>query len=219
MKISSIDFLMYCTSAEQVDAFVDFGDQRYYTQVVSNPGFVTDNAAFSHANLENAGVVIPAGKDMYVGYALKGAAETRSGRESCYPVAVDTMYVEGGGFIKQEYATTGGNWYYLGYQDEGKNVYCNAIISCVLEDNVSPFYKYGVFTILNRKSKYSVGDNFALSISNIGNTPESVDWYFDDSQQSGSSVELTAAGKHTVKAVVHLSDGSTQEIVQVINVE
>lgn len=218
MKIASISFLIYCTKAEQVDAFVDFGDQRYYTQPVADPGFVTDMARFTTVNVENAGVIIPSGRDIYIGYALKGAEETRAGRTGCYPVAIDTLGVDGGGFVKQEYATTGGGWYYLGYQDDGRNVYCNAIISCTLEDNVSPFYKYQILTILSPKKSYSAGDSFTLSLSNVGLNPESVDWYFDGAVQSGSSVTLTA-GKHTVKAVAHLAGGETQEIIQVIQVQ
>ena len=220
MKIASISFLFYCTKAEKVDAFVDFGDQRYFTQSVAEPGFVTDKAYFTTVNIENAGVVIPSGKDIFIGYALKGAEETREGRTSCYPVAIDTLAVEGGGYIKQEYATTGGGWYLLGYQEEdGTNVYCNAIISCTLEDNVSPFYKYQILTILSPRKSYSVGDSFVLSLSNVGLNPESVDWYFDGAVQTGEAVTLDSAGKHTVKAVAHIAGGETQEIIQVIQVQ
>lgn len=222
MKLSEIQCLFFCTNAELVDAFVDFGDERVCTHRVLRPGFITDKAKWTYADMSDEGVIIPADTDVYIGYALKGAVNTASSY-GCYPIAIDTLTVENGGFAKYGYSTTGGGWSQIRVRRDpnSDDVWtCNAIISCTVEDNVSPFFAFGIQSIVNPKPEgYSVGDSFTFALKDIGIVPTSLVWYFDDAPQSASSIELTSAGRHKVKAVLSLEDGSTQEIEQEIEVK
>lgn len=218
MKISEIQFLFFATGAAQVDAFVDFGDKRVCTKVASSPGFITDKASFSYADMSDAGVVIPADSDVYIGYALKDAVDSRNG--TCYPVAIDTLTVDGGGYVKSSYSTSGGGWSTIRVNAGYAIWNCNAIISCTVEDNISPFFAYGILNIINPKPEgYSVGDSFRFALGDVGADVSSVAWYFDDALQDAPSITLSAAGRHKVKAMVVLEDGSTQEIEQIIEVK
>lgn len=217
MKLKQIHFLFYGTNATQVDAFVDFDSQRVYTKTVYDPGFYSDGVYyFTHADVSDGDVIIPADRDVYIGYALKEVYDEQQG-ESYYPIPVDDTATEaGGGYYKGTFSTTGGGWYELSTQ--GK--YYNAIISCTVEDNVSAFYAFGILSIVNPKPEgYAVGDTFNFALMDMGVTPSSVSWYFDGAVQSAPSIELTSAGRHKVKAMVTLDDGSTQEIEQEIAVQ
>ena len=70
------------------------------------------------------------------------------------------------------------------------------------------------------KETWKAGDTFTFQFvsETAGGVPVSTAWYLDDSRQSGSTVKLTS-GKHTIKAIATYSDGSTEEVIQVINVE
>jgi len=75
-------------------------------------------------------------------------------------------------------------------------------------------------TIAVPKTSWKAGDIFTLQFvsETAGGTPASTAWYVDDSRQSGSTVKLTS-GKHTIKAIATYPNGSTEEVIQVINVE
>ena len=73
--------------------------------------------------------------------------------------------------------------------------------------------KIGFSTIANPKNgKYSAGDKFELNLlSASNNTPTKVEWYWDGTRQTGSSVNVTA-GKHTVVAKLTYSNADTEEL-------
>ena len=75
-------------------------------------------------------------------------------------------------------------------------------------------------TIAMPKTSWKAGDTFTFQFvsETAGGVPVSTAWYLDDSRQSAASVKLTS-GKHTIKAIATYSDGSTEEVIQVINVE
>ena len=68
------------------------------------------------------------------------------------------------------------------------------------------------YSICNPKfGAYSVGDIFELEVNAVPNDPfSSIQWYFDGSKVSGSSVTLTSAGAHTIKADIALQSGKRQ---------
>ena len=60
---------------------------------------------------------------------------------------------------------------------------------------------------------YAKGGSFALALNDVPSRPYSaVQWYFDGAEVAGASVPLTAAGLHTVEAVITLQDGKSQTI-------
>ena len=73
--------------------------------------------------------------------------------------------------------------------------------------------KIGFSSIANPKNgKYSAGDKFELSLlAAYDNAPTSVEWYWDGTKQSGTSVTVTA-GKHTVLAKLTYANAETEDI-------
>ena len=76
-------------------------------------------------------------------------------------------------------------------------------------------------TIANPKGgSYQLGDTFQFSLeANDAGTPASVEWYFDDAKTAASSVQLTAAGTHTVEARVTTTAGLLQIVTLEIKVQ
>ena len=67
---------------------------------------------------------------------------------------------------------------------------------------------------------YAQGGSFALALNDVPSRPYSaVQWYFDGVEAAGESVPLTAAGLHTVEAVITLQDGKTQTVTLELEVE
>lgn len=75
-------------------------------------------------------------------------------------------------------------------------------------------------TIAVPQTTWKAGDTFTFQFvsETAGGVPTSTAWYLDGSRQSGTSVKLTS-GKHEIKAIATYSDGSSEEVVQIINVE
>ena len=66
---------------------------------------------------------------------------------------------------------------------------------------------------------YSAGSSFTFALEESTTRPySSVEWYFDGSKKTASSVTLTA-GSHTVEAAVKLEDGRTTKVTLEITVQ
>ena len=221
MKVSSVSFVFFAEQAQAVDAFVDFGTERQIQVAATNPGFLKNNRfTWTSVNMENYGVLIPENTDVVCGYAIQNAS---SAGGDFYPITVDTTYYDSGDLIKFEYNRKGGGWMSLGYKDKnGKMLYFHGVIVLSLVDNVSPYYKFRLFTIKNPSEgkPYSAGTNFRLCFTeeNIGAEYSSVKWYFDDELQTSDSVVLTP-GRHVVTAEITWPSGGVEKIVQIISVE
>ncbi len=204
MRITDISFLFYSEGGvEEASVFVDFGLDRQISRTVDRP--VINRT--SSQNIADANIRIPEGADVFVGYALKNV-------EYNYPLAIgDNEGVEGGGYAAPVYLFKPealSDW-------EELEKY-NICLSVRLEPVNSVFPALGIKIIAN-PGKYVAGDSFALRFSESnGETPVSTVWYFDSEAQSESSVTLTS-GRHEVKAVCTYADGSTEEIVQIIQVQ
>lgn len=201
----NINFMIGGSSAERVDVFVDFGSTRVLTKEV--PSF--NNQKMTTVDVSDALLTIPEGTDVIFGVAVKGV-------NSQYSILVDNLEaVEGGGLVLGNYTTQGSaDWADLEY---------NAIIDCDVTDKATPFDAVGIFNIANpgNGKAFELGTELHLSLegAGFGDFPKSTVWYFDGAPLGSSSVTLSAAGKHTVKAVLSYSDGSTEEIEQVILVQ
>ena len=78
-----------------------------------------------------------------------------------------------------------------------------------------------LYTLANPKKgdAYPVGTVLTLALNGAGEPAQSVEWYYDGAKVSDSTITLSAAGSHTLKAVLKYSDGSTEEIEQAIQVQ
>ena len=87
--------------------------------------------------------------------------------------------------------------------------------------NVSVPYNLDYYTILNPKAGvYSVGDNFELGVNQVAGKPyTSIKWYLDGTEVSGTSIPLTTAGTHKIKADITLQDGKRQAVTLEITVQ
>ena len=203
-SIDAISFMLRGNSVTQVDVFVDFDDERVLTKTVTSPRF----NKVQTIDVSDNGVVIPAGKNVYIGYAVKEIAGEQ------YWMCIDgAKGVPGGGLIRGEFQTTGStNWQEVSY---------NFIINADCTQVVSPFAGLGIRVIsTSEDGKYTTGSTFPLTFVDnyIGGIPDSVAWYFDGQPVSGEAITLTTSGQHTVKAVVTYSNGNVEEIEQVIEV-
>ena len=204
-RISAIKYMISGSKATQVDVFVDFGSERVLTRKVNQPGF----NSIQTVDISDADIRIPSGKDVYIGYSVKEIT-------SQYWISIDDLeYVEGGGVVRSGYTTSGGtDWDDMGY---------NLIISAETQKIVSPFNNLGVKIISNPSggAAYALGSSFNLTFDNpqAGDEPAGIVWYYDGAAVSGSSITLSEAGYHTIRAVISYSDGGSETIEQQVLVQ
>lgn len=206
-SLTAINYIIKTDSfPEKLDVFVDFDNQRVFTRTINT----FSSGIFNKVDISDAGIVIPSDKKVYIGYSIKNINYQHF---ITFDVLQSNGY-EGGGMVLMNYTTEGSDsWQSSGY---------NFMIDADVVLNVSPFDDLGAKVISNPgNGTYALGSEFSLAFINpsAGEKAESVAWYYDGAPVSGASVTLSAAGKHKVKAIVSYSDGSTEEIVQEIEVK
>ena len=189
---------------------VDAGDERLYTVPVS---MSTDS--FETIDLSGYHLTIPAGKDIYVGFAYEKAVIPYSEYEGI-------MF----------YITPTGNNCYSSPFSKTKSEWTNAdapyaimmdvqIVETVDGDypDIDSFLDLGICTISDpRKGNYKAGDSFPLNLAlPQGVQASSVLWTFDGETVS-EAVELTS-GSHIVSAAVTYEDGSQETLELKIEVK
>lgn len=207
-RISAIKYMISGSKAAQVDVFVDFGAERVFTRKVNQPGF----NSIQTIDISDADIRIPAGKDVYFGYAVKDITNQ-------YWINIDNTeelgYKTGAGMCRDGYQTTG--------SDDWGDLEYNLIISAETQTIVSPFNNLGVRIISNPSegSVYQLGASFILAFDNpsTGETAENIIWYYDGNAVTGSSITLSEAGYHTIRAVISYSDGGSETIEQQVLVQ
>jgi hypothetical protein len=68
------------------------------------------------------------------------------------------------------------------------------------------------------KDVYAAGDPFLLQLSGNGPARVSEQWFFNDVPQTSGFTLILPAGEHTLKVIVFYSDGSSETILQKIQV-
>ena len=198
-----IRFQIHGNSAAKVDVFVDFGSDRAYTKTVES---FKDNE-FNTVDISDANLAIPEGEDVIFGVSVKDI-------DAQYWMSIDDQeYVPGGGVIWSTYTQAGhASWIDAGY---------NFLIDCEIGIGGSAFEAMAFYTVANPRkgNSYPVGTVLSLSLDGGGEPARSVEWYYDGAKVSDSTITLSAAGSHTLKAVLNYADGSTEEIEQGIEVK
>lgn len=205
MRIAEIKFVFFAKTVDEVSVFIDFGEERKLSRVVPN---ATPNS-ITTVDVSDADIRIPADTDLVFGYSFKNADDGQG-----YPLAVDGLEgVYGGMVIAQGYMYPADGTQWSLYEDYG-----NLIIMASIQSISSPFSALGI-KVIDNPGGYKAGDTFNFRFTGkSGAEPTSTVWYLDGEVQSSSSTVLTA-GTHEVKAVCTYSDGSNEEIVQMISVE
>ena len=156
----------------------------------------------------------PPGKDLYVGYAIQDAqVDNNNNIGFLFPIAAGTTntYVS-------DFSLDSSKWESL--DEEGYALVMKASIIPAGEDKPLSFAQMGIPAIADPgKGNYTAGDAFQLQMElPEGLSVSSSEWLYDGKEISGAkSVSLTA-GAHTVTAVLHYADGSTETFDLVLNV-
>ena len=154
-------------------------------------------------DVSDAGFVIPAGKDLLIGYAIKGA-------DTPYPF----IALSGGNnFYSSEYNLEKSRW----VKD---TIYGVSLLVCIClndsdqqsgGDDAKSLSELGYNSIDPGTGTYKAGENFQLQLVQApSNPPADVRWFWDGEEKTGAkSVSLTA-GEHVVEALLIYADGSRE---------
>jgi hypothetical protein len=200
-QITSVSFCPYY-DADAYYVIVDAGKQRVFTYQI--PG-VTGSTSIIKVDLTSQNVIIPGGKDVYIGYAVKNASATYTG----YPFLIKAG---GGHCYYSKFNLTSSNW---SIQEVGYDLlFSTTIIG--KEDTDDPtlpvFAKMGFNAIADPgNGSYAAGDGFKPELELAPDvTLSSVSWTFDGTPITGEEALTLTAGTHKVRAVLRFADGSTE---------
>lgn len=207
-----ITSIAFCTNAtgEEVWVFVDYGTrERAYARQIKN---VKDGAntygTVNTWNLSSAGVTVPEGEDLYVGYMIRQA-------NAEYPIITDASdSKEGGLVLSYGFSTTtppsADDWTDVNFDlDWGMG---NALISFTVEapyllDSDATLKELGINYIDLPSRELSSGETLPLKLVTCPTEkPTEVLWYYDGYPLEEASVKLSA-GTHTISARIRYQDG------------
>lgn len=214
LRITDISFRFGGTKPTAAKAIVYFGTEQALDQVVNNPTPKQYNEIKVTKDL-----IIPAGKDVYVGYSLENCDD--------HPFTIDENNKNNNGFY---IAANDSN-----YWSDNSSIGSLLIKFKVSSEPNTPDEKDEMYTLgysgLNlepgktytRPSSYwSSATKIDLSMAESSDPVKSVTYYFDDTKQSGDSISIeygTTKGDHTIRAEVTYQSGRTETIIQVIKVQ
>ncbi|MBQ4299544.1 MAG: hypothetical protein II763_04410, partial [Bacteroidales bacterium] len=176
--------------------FVEVDGVRKFTQKVDNP----DLSDVVTVNVVSQEFIIDTPGDTYIGYGIIGSSFT-------YAFLVYRSDEENMGYLSHDFSLTEAcPWNSLYYSSSG--AYYTPAISASLGTPVQPELGFNYIADPGN-GVYAAGSRFDLELvlSDYDAAPSSVQWYFDGVPTSASSVNLSA-GRHEIKAVLQLADGT-----------
>ena len=212
-EVTHVSFMPVWTASAYY-IVVDSGEDRILTYRL--PG-ISKNELNKMRTVDLSDVVnhFPPGKDLYVGYAVKDAQisnENCTGMPFIVAPGVFNIYLS-------EFSLESSTWIPQEEYD-GYALVMKASIIPADKDKPFSFAQMGIPAIADpRRGQYTAGDVFQLQMQlPEGLSVSSSEWFFDGEEKTGAkSVSLTA-GAHTVTAVLHYADGSTETFDLVLNV-
>lgn len=193
-SISSITFMAGAENGEKVYVVVDIpGETSYRLDVTDQYGANT----FTTIDISAANIVIPAGKDVFIGYGLTGIA-------TGYPFPFIFNTTDNGGSYYLPDFLTSSSWSNLGQQSGS---YWNAIVSASIQRTADvDFAAHGV-------SYIKVVSDVPTVVVAAGKSLRDITWYVDGTAvASPTPVSALAAGSHTYQARVRFYDGTSERI-------
>ena len=211
-EVTNVSFLPYWPASAYY-IVIDSGKDRVLTYKIPD---IPEKDLGTILTVDLSDVVnhFPPGKDLYVGYAIQDAqVDNNNYIGFLFPIAAGTTntYVS-------DFSLDSSKWESL--DEEGYALVMKASIVPSGEDKPLSFVQMGIPAIADPgKGNYTAGDAFQLQMElPEGLSASSSEWYYDGKEISGAkSVSLTA-GAHTVTAVLHYADGSTETFDLVLNV-
>lgn len=199
-QIEKLNFRFQGGGAAAVYAIIDFGSERVLTHKLENPQY---NGALNTIDISSYGLAIPAGRDVYFGYAVEGGA-------SNFPLIVGSNEPVAGGMYYSSFNLRSSSWHeYTEY---------NIMVSADVRTPFRSLATLGYNLIRNEKNSYSAGDVFTFALEETAVRYKEVHWYFDDKPADAAQVILDS-GTHTVKAVIDHFDGTTEILFLTLNVD
>ena len=202
-RLSTVTF--YPVGYNQADAvyvLVESGGQRILNHLVKRPVM----SAWNTVDISEYDLRVPAGEDLYIGYAVKGG-------DYEHPLSC-------------RYSTKEGptESYYAVYSDvpvdwQPMTGYDLALSATVSEIQIpTALADIGWNSIDPGSGEYKAGNSFRLRLKEApSRKPVSVDWYYDGVAVSEPAVTLRA-GAHTVEAHLSYAGGSTEVLEMEIDV-
>ena len=211
-EITNVAFMPYLP-ADAYYLIIDAGEERLFTAEIAEIAGGMENMV----SLNLSGAEFPAGKDLYVGYAVQNASTYYAG----YPfiVGVGSHHTWYSRFNLEQ-----STWDQQ--EDEGYDLVLTATIvgkTADPEDPENPWTlaRMGFNAIADPgDGEYKAGESFPLELALVeGVTATAETWTFDGGDVTGAkSVSLTA-GTHTLTARVSLSDGTKETLQLILNVQ
>ena len=210
--LTQVSFYPYLLKGFQGDIWVtvDIGSRRVLTQKLEVPAF---GLYFRNTlDISEAGIVIPEGEDVYIGYGSDSTGEGTFYVGTVYPAADANSYYSP--FNAEQSA-----WKPMVVERAGiaMNVALSAVVSeyAGVEDLSQMGYRY----IAPLQGEWRAGDRFEPVLTGQeeeGEAP-SVKWYWDGEQSTEASMVLEE-GIHVVEARLSWSDGRTEVIRKTLEV-
>ena len=209
--LMQIVFYPYLLNSFQGEIYVtvDIGRERVLTRLVETPvyGMYFKNTVV----VSDAGIVIPEGEDVYIGY---GSAE--SGNGSFY---VGTVYPgEKNNSYWAPFSMEKSSWSPL--YVERADITMNLMLEAQVQEQVGAgdLSALGYFYISSGKGNWQEGDTFPLELVSPENGPQvDVTWFYDGSKVRGNVV--LESGYHVLEAVLEYSSGVEETIRKEFNIK
>ena len=194
---------------------VDSGEERVFTYKI--PDIPTEELMkLKTVDLSNVVNHFPPGKDLYVGYAIQEARIS-------YDQYKGFLFVVAPGVPNlhmSEFSLESSNWVTIEDEDYDLALVVKASIIATGKDKPITFAQMGIPAIADPgNGVYSSGDAFQLQMQlPEGLSVSSTEWFFDGKEKTGAKSVSLPAGSHTVTAVLHYADGSTETFDLLIEV-
>ena len=212
--IKSISFST-TASGEEVWVFVDYGTrERVLARRVSSVNTsVYANSPANKVDISSAGILVPEGEDLYVGYMIRKS-------NSQYPVTADSdVPQEGGLCLYSGFSTTAppetGKWADVNYDwDWGMG---NALISFSVEepyrlDEGTSLKDLGISYIDIPSRELKSGETLPLVLlTSPSEKPREIKWFYDGFPVEGESISLSA-GHHVIMLRLQYNDGKKDQL-------
>jgi M6 family metalloprotease-like protein len=195
--------------ADEMGVFVMFDGELVLEEIVPNPNF--NNV--TEVDLKRHRLAIPAGKELKIGYYVKGS-------DSSYPLAIDDgPMVPMGAYIGQSITALDKDMKEItdGRQDH------NIILSATVALEEEELFTLGYYMMPYVKNTYRAGETLILKLNDSPlathvERPLAVQWLFNDTPYSTGDVLQLETGSHVLKVVLSF-EGYIQTIVREIFVE
>lgn len=202
--LTQIVFYPYLLNSFQGELYVtvDIGRERVLTKLVETPvyGLYFKNSV----DVTDAGIVIPEGEDVYVGYGSSGGQDGSFYLGTVYPGDKKNSYWA-------PFNTEASSWTPL--YVERADITMNLMLEAQVQEQIGAqdLSFLGYFYINPGKGNWQEGDTFPLELVSPVNGPQvDVMWFYDGVKVSGSVV--LESGYHLLEAVLVYNSGVEEQI-------